>query len=255
MMSEREKGALKFAFVIFIIIIVGAVIYSTLSKGASDKYLIINETAIFEKNKKEFKQVVKPTDNVLKQKYTVYSDSGVNENVSLQYTSNDWYYFNDSYKDLELKKVRVATNIDGISLASYESGYYDDSDYSVLATSLSKSGVKKIDSFKNQTRKISYDFDNDGVNEIIYTTTNYSLSFVDEVNVSKMFMVKNGSVVQEIAKNESSPYSVIEVLDIDSDGNYEMVVSKGDVDIKSFDTCYQIYKFNNGKWELKQDCR
>ncbi len=255
MMSEREKGALKFAFVIFFIIIIGAVIYSVVSKGGTDKYLIINETVIFEKGKNDFKQLTKPTESVLKQKYTVYSDSGVTEDVSLQYTSNNWYYFNKSYKDLELKKVRLATNIDGISLASYESSYYDDNDYSVLSTSLGKSGVTKIDSFKNQTRKISCDFDNDGVNEIIYTTTNYSLSFVDEVNVSKMFMVKNGSVVQEIAKNESSPYSVIEVLDLDSDGNYEMVVSKGAVDIKSFDTCYQIYKFNKGKWELKQDCR
>ena len=46
----------------------------------------------------------------------------------------------------------------------------------------------------------------------------------------------------------------MDILDLDGDGLYELVVSKGVLNLPTLNDCYQIYEFSNGKYRLKQDC-
>ena len=46
----------------------------------------------------------------------------------------------------------------------------------------------------------------------------------------------------------------MEILDLNDDNNYEIIVSKGSIDVKTLDTCYQIYEMENSSWKLIHDC-
>ena len=117
---------------------------------------------------------------------------------------------------------------------------------------------QKVKKITNPETYISYkttcDFDNDGIKESIYTITNASLEVVSYDIHSYIFMVKKGKIIP-IADSKSDPYTVMEIINLDKDDEYEMIVNKGDVDMKTFESCYLLYDLKDEKWVLKKDCK
>ncbi len=259
-MEDETNKNIKIGIIILIVVIVLiilVVIFKPIfANHHSSKYLIIDGTLILEKNGKGWDQITKVNDDILKQKYNVYADDEIYKESTLSYTSNQWYYMDKNYKNIDADKVRVAySGEEKIGIANYDKSYYSQNDENVLREALAKDNVTNIDNFTNSTRKVTYDFDGDGIEESIYTTTNKSLEYSPETKVSQLFATKNGQVTQVIASSANTPYFIREVLDINEDGKYEFIVTKGMVDIPTFDTCYQIYGLDNDTWQLIHDCK
>lgn len=254
-MNKNEKKQLIIASIILLIFVILIPIINYFNNKKSDQFLIFGDYLIYEKSHEGWKQVKEINDDILKQKYTVETKNNKYKDVSLSYASGTWYYMDEDYKNIDNKDIRVAySNLKNILLAKFTREYAGETDIEILEEAL-PNDIKDIKSFLPATSKITIDIDNDGENEYIFTTTNASLSYTGEKEVSKMFMVKNNEII-EISNDESNePYSIMEILDLDNNGKYEMIVNKGNIDLKLLNSCYQIYEFDNNQWKLKQDCQ
>ena len=245
---EDPKNIKKMLFLATIVIALLVMLVIFLLNRGSD-YILISESLILDKN---YNQIKKIPDDMLKQEYTVVTNSSKYNNILLNYSSSSWYYLNKNYSDAKIKKPEIAytKGFKDIKLGSYESSYYEDTDYEVIKKVLGND--KNVADFKNSVFKITFDFDNDGKLETIYTLTNVSLEYTgDKENYSTIFMKKNDGSVVILDKDTKEPYLITSVLDLDGDNKYELVVSKGTVDNPTFDTSYQIYKIGNNVQKMK----
>lgn len=261
-MTKGQKSLLIKIIIIAIIIVVLAIVFKFWQTNKSEaisnsnEYLIVDEHLILQRSNNQWNQINEINDSILNNQYTVYSNSGKTANVRLDYASNQWFYMNRNYEDLKLEGVRLAYNGDlNIKLADYDSEYYNDSDAGVVRAALSNTSITNIEGFTLPTRKIIFDFDGDSQNEAIYTISNYSLSAMDTELYSTIVAVKNNEVTQIIDASTSTYFFVREVLDIDEDNQYEIIITKDIVDVPTFSTCYQIYDLVDGKWTLIKDCQ
>lgn len=232
-----KKYIVFFLFLIFIFIIL---IYFVFFRS-SNKYMIINESSIITKTALGYKQIKNFDNRLLRKKYNVYSDGDLYENVSIKRDSYMWYYFNDNYEDLELNKVSFAytNNFKGVSAADYDVSYYSDEDDEIIKSII---GEKDVSDYKDTVIKSSFDLDNDGTDEIIYTMNDLNVS--DNEGLALIFIVKNGKVFKKLGSDSKDAFLVQNIIDIDGNGKYEIFVSKGTNDVVTFDTCMQIYSMN-----------
>ena len=73
-------------------------------------------------------------------------------------------------------------------------------------------------------------------------------------NFSSIFLVEGDSFAYKLDSDTKSPFLVRNIIDLDGNGKYEIIVSKGTVDVATFDTCYQIYSISGGKIKKIKDC-
>ncbi len=246
------KNILRF-FAILILLLVVIFITIVSNKKPTD-FIIIDESCILTKKGNKWLQIKELDENILSKKYTLVSKNQIKNNVKINYTkdSNLWTYFDNQYNDLNSKDVLAAytKKFNKLKVADYSTSYYDENDDEILMKALG-------DDYSNINKgfifKYSYDLDNDGTTEIIYTITGQSLSAEDYNSKSTIFLVKNGEVVGKF-DNDDSPYRIISIVDLDGDGFFEVVVNKGDIDMSYFDSCYQIYNFKNGKINRLMGC-
>lgn len=248
----KENGVnvkLIFVVIIFIFLLLLFIIFGIKSGG----YMIINENLILTKKGKEWSQIKKINDSLFKKEYSVYSSKGKTDGVTINYSNNNFYYYDNMYKDLNLNKVSVAytKEFKNIKVADYDVSFYDNSDDLYMQEVLKD---RDISNFKNSVIKSSFDLDSDGISENIYTMTNMSLAGENEKNYSSIFLVKNDKVIDVLDDDSSQPYLVQNIIDLDGDGKYEVVVSKGTIDNPTFSTCGQIYKISGSKIKRIKDC-
>lgn len=238
-----------FALFLFVFLLIGIIIYNMFPRG----YMIIGESLILTKKGNKWVQIKNVNKEVLDKKYSVYSSLGKSDNVILNYTDDSFYYLNKDYKDLGLKNVYVSYTKDfkGVKPADYSVDFYNENDNTILNEILKD---KNIDDFKISIIKSSYDLDKDGKLETIYTLSNESIDFNAEEKYSTIFLVKDNKVIGKLDKDTSEPYLVQGIVDINGDNKYEVIVSKGTIDVATFDTCFQIYSIKNNKIKRIKDC-
>lgn len=250
-----KKVAMFFLLLFVLIILVLAYIFYFVSAKPSNDYIIVGESAIFTKSKGKWTQIKRINDDILSAKYTVVHASGINENVTINYTSdsNYWLYMDDEFNDIELKHVKAAytSKFKNVKVADYEFSYYDDSDQEILSNVLEG---RNILDFEKSVKKYTFDLDGDGVLESIYTLTNETLSGRQNKKYSSIFLVRGDEFIKTFSNDTTKPYKVMAIVDIDNDNKYEVIVSKGDLDVSYFDSCYQIYKVVGNKISLVKDC-
>jgi hypothetical protein len=184
----------------------------------------------------------------------VYDGLSKKENLTMKFASNKWFFLKNDYDEEDVSNFRYAfTGFDDIKPANYSWQFYDSTDSEYLLSYLNSNDAGLSSSFEPYTSKITYDFNNDGKEETIYTTTNVNLSEDVKKKFSGIFMVSDKKITN-IESNSDSPYQVREILDLDNDNEYEMIVSKGTIDVPTFDACYQIYKLQDNKWNIIKDC-
>ncbi len=258
---EKENFMKYIKYVIIIgVIILGYIFIAFLANGNNvldnkTDYIVIGNSLIYKRNGKNLVQLDEVPSDISDQKFTVYSGTNKIENVKLQYSNNEWYFFDEDYNQIEANDFKVAFTGNDVKAANYTVGYYDGMHGDVLEDLLSKNELSLNSTFEKFTSYYEFDFDDDGEDERIYTTTNVSLSEAADKYYSAIYMVKNDNLSQVISSNSNKPYSVYSILDIDNDGKWELVVAVDSVDVTTFDMCYQIYKLIDGKWQLVQGCR
>lgn len=216
------------------------------------QYIIIKDKAILYQDGQTWQELSINSDNAkkaLKKKYTVYSDSKTFKNVQLTYRENKWFLLEENS---EIKNFRIAVLKNNIKLADYKlSNGIDDDD--ILVTD----AIKKVDGVITQNyeyEKIIYDLDNDGIKENLYLATNISLEPNSIVPKSVIFIEKNNKITI-IDSADLYRFDIEEIIDLDSDNQYELIIRKSKkVSNNSYDTCYQIYDFQNSEWKSQKSC-
>ena len=84
--------------------------------------------------------------------------------------------------------------------------------------------------------------------KLLYAMSNYSYDVTDYKQVSYLFIVDNDKVKIVDSSEGFNPFIIIDSMDLDGDGNFEVIVAKDVMDVPSFDSCYQIYGMQNGNF-------
>lgn len=248
----NENGYKKYiylgVFSIFLLIVFLFFLFS-----GKDSYLIINESTIIKKDGFNYKQLNSFKKRISDGKFNVYSDGELYENVDIKNKSNEWYYFDKDYNDLDLKKVSLAysKSLNKLKEANYDVSFYDESDDVVLNEVLKG---ENISNYKDSVIKSIFDLDGDGTVETIYTINDFALS---DSNGSSayIFLVRNNKLVKVIENDKNQSFLVQNIVDIDGDGKYELFVSKGTNDVVTYDTCMKIYTINKNNSKCILDCK
>lgn len=259
--NEEKKILFVKTFLIGIvplIIIIALVVYFSYNYknkiNSANKYLIVGNSLILQKVGFGYKQIKSLDENLLKFKYDIIGKDASIKNVKMQFVNNSWYFFDKNYKQLDMSMFRVATHNFKVSLADYDYVYVESPlEDEKINYFLTKNNIEKPETYRNVS-KVSYDCNGDGTDEIVYTISNYSLTATNYKQNGYMFIVQNGKIVYNSSLKNTNPYTVMEILDLDNDDNYEIIVNKGSEDLKLFDSCYQIYKLDKEKWEIIKDC-
>lgn len=236
------RGILLGFLLIIIFVIIGIFIFNMLS---INDYVIVSESCIISKKNGQWFQIKEPSDDLLNKKYTVVGDFGTRKNVIINYNedNNEFYYMDSNYKDLNIDKPYVAftEKFNKINTTDYNVQFYDSSDDIFIKKAI---GDKDINLFTDSLFKYICDLNGDGKKEIIYTTTDKNLNGLSG-NYSYIFLVSDGKYIGKLDKDSSKPYMIRGIIDLDGDGNFEIIVSKGDIDISAFNSNYMIFNYKN----------
>lgn len=257
-MKENVKKYIIYVIVALILVVIYFLVSIAAenkreNKSTSDKYLIIGESLIYQKNGNDWIQLKGFDEKISEKQFTVYDGNKKIENVILQYTSDKWYFFDEDYNDLNIDDFKLAFNTkDDITFGEFSSNFGSKSD--LFASFLKDNGIADKEKNKLFGSYIDFDFNKDGNKERIYTASNVSLSSIPDKNISVLFMANENKISQMISEGGEDPFHIYSIVDIEGDGIYELIVTKGVIDMPFFDSCYQIYKLKNNKWELTIDC-
>lgn len=254
MESDINKKKLLLAGIVLlfvILFIIGHNIFTSKDKlKKSNNYLILGNYLIFQKTNTDYMQINKLSDDILKYKYKITDGTNVKDNIKMQFLNNRWYFFNDEYDEIDMPNFRCASYNWDIDLANYQKEIINNpNEDPYISEFFSDNEIEDIETYKN-AYVVSFDFDNDGNKESIYTFNNYALEVTEYSQDGYMFVVKDGNIIYHTNLEETDAYTVMEIIDLDSDNNYEIIVNKGSKDLKTFNSKYQVYTFNNNKFNL-----
>ena len=260
MKMGKEKDMKKYikwgviAVLFIVVYILLAMVINNSGKKSSDNYLLIGNRLIWNEIDGKFYQKTKVTDDILNNKFSLYNGNTKYEVGNLQYTDMQWYFFDKDYKEIPTDDFKFAYSGDlNVSPIDYTVENYDSADDYYIKEVAKPSNDAQFQAFRGSLTKVTDDFDKDNVEETIYFMTSSSLVVEDYEFKSYMFIVKNGVVTDKVISDED-PYNIESVLDIDNDGDIELVISYGIINNPTLNSCYQLYEIVNGKFNLLQNC-
>ncbi len=251
--NTRNTIASVILIVFFVILFIIYNYFSTKNfdpKANEDsKYIMLNGSLLWQKKGDKFIQLNSIPENFFNYKFTLYHGIQKDKNVTVNLYDAFYLYFDDDYKELKYSDFRgISRNYD-IKFPDYNVEVDNNNTY--LDDLLDKYGYKKTQNYYSYY--VTLDFDKDGAEESLYTSTNYEFNGNNRDCHALFYMVKNDEVVSVIEKDEL-PYSFVSVLDIDNDNNYEVIMSYAVLNNPSLDSCYKLYKIEDNKWNIIKDC-
>ncbi len=254
--KEELRKNLKYIIILVCLLLLYIVfaVFLTDKDEKADGYLIVGDALIYQKNGDSWEQLdeVPDLDNLV---FDVYDGDEKLSNITIQYNAGRFYFFDEDYNEMDFADFRVAytDNLD-VKINSNEIQKYEESDEKYIKAVTNTTNEDSLSAYRTSLDKLRVDYDGDGTNEVLYTITNFSYQVEDYPMNSYMFMVDN-SKVKIIGKSEGlKPFTIIDSLDLDNDGNFEVIVANEVVDVPRFDTCYQIYGMKNNNFDLVQKC-
>lgn len=227
------------------------------SSTSSNSYLYVGDYLIWNYDHGKFKQLTKAPEGVQEYDFVVYDGMNRKEAQMAQYSNNSWYFFTKDYGDINVKNFRLAyTGMDDIAILNYKLERYELSDSQYISQVNNTKNEEELLAFQNSLIKVKVDLDSDQEDEILYTMSSYSLDMPTTYQEMKsyLFLVDDNKVSIINQSKDMQPFDIIEILDLNDDGHYEIIASKGRLDIPALDDCYQLYEYKDGRYQLKQDC-
>lgn len=253
----RDKKNIKFIIIIIFLFIIYMFFAFFLVNRKDDNvvnYLIIGDALIWQENSDKWYQLNDYND-MMNNNYWVYNDNDILKAQNVQYSNYKWYFFDENYNQVNNDNFRLAySGKEKMKVANYQEENYESIDEDIISEVTKESDEEKVDLYRKSLKKIEYDFDNDGTTEVIYTFSDYVLDVMSYSPENYMVFTKNNKVVDVIKTDNNDILSFVEILDIDFDDQYEIVVSKGVINVPTFDSCYQIYEIGDNKLSQAQDC-
>ena len=244
------------AVIAIVLYIVIALSVNNSNKATSNDYLLVGNKLIWHNIKGVWYQVTEVNDDLLKQKFTLDDGFKTYKVSDIQYSDLQWYFFDKDYRALASDGFRVAYSGNlKIKTADYDESQYEPNDDNIISDVVADMTVSQLNIIKSLLMKYTVDLDNDGQNEVIYTFSDNKLDVIDYTPTSYLVLVKNGEVLDQIKTTGSNAmYVVQDILDLDNDGVYELVVSSDVINYPTLNSCYQIYKIVDDKIKLLQQC-
>ena len=235
-MKSNNKVYIVLLIILFVFFLVMFSLFGieNIKKEQYSATIIVGDTSVWKyQNEKWLNIRTKSSLEELSWKpYTIYSNKEEKGKYELWYNENHWYAF-DEY--------RTAIPIEG-TLFAYDSNYdlkitypteQQVTDYTYVYQILSQNNLD-TDSRFSSIYKMSFDFDNDSIEEEFYSITNaFALDFYPEKVFSIAFMVKNNQIYEIYKDIRGNNYYdgckpfYNTFLDINNDNIYEFILSCG----------------------------
>lgn len=219
----------------------------------SNSYLIVGDYLIWHNVGDKFYQLKEVPLDINKYEFTVYNGNKKTKGNNAQYNSGIWYMYNNNYVNVVKDNFNIAFSSMNVVPADYEEETYSDEEDLINEVAGNPDYTNYI-KFQNSLKKIVYDFDNDGEDEELYTFSDNTLDAVDYTPRSYMVLMKNGKLNKVETSGQDRKFVVQNILDLDGDGSYEIIVSNNVINKATFKACYQIYKVQDGRLALYQSC-
>lgn len=216
-------------------------------------------------NGKNLKQVVMPTYLVVSDKavFKLENDKWVDSNYSqisnVKFTIDNekkgyvsmnmgktYIKENGKYKQ---KNFRVAISNSKVGLADYEkSTVKPENDYyvSTILSNVDKSIWNTFDA-----KMVNIDLDGDNQSEMLYVVSDVTKDNTSCIG-TKVFMVKDNEI-QMIINSGMYRYELTDILDLNNDGKYEIILEKSD-EVEDRSNCFELYELKNGKYKAIKKC-
>lgn len=238
-------------FVLVVLILLIFVFLNFKNFFSSGDYLIVSNHLIF---KSDDKWVQVTPNDIKNSKFTVYNGLNKINATKISYENGQWNFY-DGNKLLDVDDFRFAYsgNIK-INALDYYLEEYDSTDEKLILDVVNSESEEDLELYRRSLRKVNTDFDGDGSLETIYVTSDFIFGNGYRTPYSYMFLTKDGDVVDSIFDIDNNVYNIVNVIDMNDDGLYEIIVSKGAMPSEDFNSCYQIYNVVSGNIKLVQDC-
>ena len=243
--------------VLIVLFVLLFIIYNYFSTKKEDltakddsKYIMLNESLLWQKKGNKFVQLNSIPENFFDYKFTLYHGLQKEKNITVELNDTFYTYFDKNYNEQKYTDFRGISRNYALNFPNYKIEM-DESNNTYINKLLDKYGYKKTQNYYSYY--VTLDFDKDGTEETLYTSTNYEFNSNNNDCHSLFYMVKNDKIVSVIEKDEL-PYSFVSVLDIDNDKEYEVIMSYAVLNNSSFGSCYKLYKFKDNKWNIVKDC-
>ena len=257
--KELSKKSIIIWSIIVLIIIILSIYFSSIS-STDDYYILLDNNKMITYDDGIFSYV---TDNdYLKSNYKVFNQ---NKYIGSYYISkvddftNEVYFTTPMSSDSYIFEKPLLAISDNIEVVKYDNLEFYNDDFDIFYNISSKDYIVKKSDIHDYS-KVVLDFDNDNELETFYAVTyervddKLNSEFIHEWNYSLLYYVDDGNT---ILLSEGEPYYIGEsivfpsylvraVLDIDSDGYYEVVVQNRMYEIP----VYEFYSLKDGKYQL-----
>lgn len=192
-------------------------------------------------------------------KFNVYSGNSFLGKFKIL-NSNTLILYDDYYNKVNYSDTIFAYNsnfdVSVVDLIETEKNEKDDL---VIDSVLDKVKISNYNDL-NLFQKVSWDFDNDGVIENLYCISNFytyedfpklfSIVFIEKNN--KIDIIKS-NIIDNIDLNVEESYTIAKVIDLRSDGKYELLLSN-DYFSRPYDSCAIIYSLSGKYKEITNLC-
>lgn len=240
----NKKGRIIILLLILVVIVVAVKTFISLNTiyfGSNTKAIVVGNKIIKRNN---YRKVLLKRVNYYKggKKFKGYLKS-TKDDIGYSY-----YVVSSNNKKNVIKDLVAAgsmVKLDFVSSSNYE-------------TSIDETNLKKINDVldlsletKNvvEYKNISFDIDNDETKENVI----YIRYLVGNIRTTKIFVIDNDDAIDlvelefdysDIANSSNKVYYISDVVDINNDGKYEIII--GRIDGDSQPTYYDIYSYENG---------
>lgn len=150
---------------------------------------------------------------MIDRKIKVFTGDDVKEANSAKFEKYKWIFYDEIGDEIRTDDLRMAyTGHHNIKPLNYIEESYGPEDENLIKAIADNPDEQSLELYKKSLKKISYDFDNDGVIESIYTMMNYLFGGNIEKPTSYMYMIKNGEVKDILKDININIYNVVDII-------------------------------------------
>lgn len=188
--------------------------------------------------------------------YDIYIDNVKLGNYKLQDFKSKWYLFDDNRNSIQYNGILLAVNTKrNFSTVDYEIKRIDKNDEIILNNILQKHQINKYKLNVNQ--KVTLDFDSDGVKETLYAISNAFIQD-EQKSFALLFIIDDNEtiILKQVykdsgMKDEIPLMKIINIIDIDDDKKYEIIVDESY--FNNIRPCSSMYQYD-GKINVLKAC-
>lgn len=251
-----KKNNKVYIFLIILLIVFFFLMYFLVGKKEIEKEneeltILLGDNTVWKYKSKIWSNIKSDLDYYNWKKFQIFLDGEYKDEYYVWH-NDKWYLFDKNKEAINYTENLLALNSNfDVNVKSFESKeILDENKIFNYLTSKNISLSAEL-TVKTQTQ---LDIDNDGIEESIYILSNaFPMDTVPDTIFAYVYMEKDGNTydifsyeVENDSNNGVKPY-INSVLDVDNDGNYEIIVSCAEYSVEK--TTNYLFKFDKNAFK------